>query len=318
MRYVIGGGEVSSVPVDQSDTAIRRLGLSRSVVCALGHTIVADPAPVPDTLPPMAKSRLDSLLAERGLFESRTRAAAAVMAGKVRLGGADGARASKPGQMVAPDVDVAVDPGDDYVSRGGVKLANALDALDLPVAGRRCLDVGASTGGFTDVLLRRGAAAVTALDVGAGELHPRLREDARVTVIERVNARTLEPAALPYRPDLVVADVSFISLRKVLPAVLACTAEAFDCLALVKPQFELGPKRVGKGGVVRAADDRRAALLAVAGWASAAGFAVRGFASSGLPGPAGNRETFIWIAPGGGAGALDDRGLARAVAKVEP
>jgi 23S rRNA (cytidine1920-2'-O)/16S rRNA (cytidine1409-2'-O)-methyltransferase len=265
----------------------------------------------------MTRSRLDVLLAERGLFESRSRAAAAISAGRVRLRGADAAR-PKPGQMVAPDVDVAVDPGDDYVSRGGVKLANALDALDLPVAGRRCLDVGASTGGFTDVLLRRGAAAVTALDVGAGELHPRLREDARVTVIERVNARALDPAALPYRPDLVVADVSFISVRKVLPAVLACAHDDFDCLALVKPQFELGPERVGKGGVVRTADDRREALLAVADWASAAGFAVRGFAASGLPGPAGNRETFVWIAPGGRAGALDDGGLARAVAKVEP
>src|SRR3954464_8402415 len=155
----------------------------------------------------MPKSRLDSLLAERGLFESRSRAAAAVMAGKVHLGG-DGRRAEKPGQMVTADVAVAVDPGDDYVSRGGVKLANALDAFGLDVTGRRCLDVGASTGGFTDCLLQRGAEHVVALDVAYGELHWRLRNDPRVTVVERTNARKVDPASLPYRPDLIVADVS--------------------------------------------------------------------------------------------------------------
>jgi 23S rRNA (cytidine1920-2'-O)/16S rRNA (cytidine1409-2'-O)-methyltransferase len=174
--------------------------------------------------------------------------------------------------------------------------------------------VGASTGGFTDVLLQRGAAAVVALDVGYGELHWRLREDARVTVLERVNARSLECSSLPYRPDLVVADVSFISLRKLLPAVLACADPGgFDCLAMVKPQFELDRARVGKGGVVRSAADRRDALRAVSDWAHEAGYAVRGFASSGLPGPAGNRETFVWIAPSGG---LED--IEAAIAKVEP
>jgi 23S rRNA (cytidine1920-2'-O)/16S rRNA (cytidine1409-2'-O)-methyltransferase len=258
------------------------------------------------------KSRLDVVLAERGLFESRTRAAAAIMAGQVRLGGA-GARADKPGQMVTGDVEVTVDGGPQYVSRGGVKLANALDAFGLPVAGRSGLDVGASTGGFTDVLLQRGAAHVVAVDVGYGELHWRLREDPRVTVMERVNARALECETLPYRPDLVVADVSFISLRKVLPAVLECAAREFDCLAMVKPQFELDRERVGKGGVVREAADRRDALMAVATWARAAGHAVRGFASSGLPGPSGNRETFVWIGSGGG---LED--IARAVEEVEP
>jgi 23S rRNA (cytidine1920-2'-O)/16S rRNA (cytidine1409-2'-O)-methyltransferase len=258
------------------------------------------------------KSRLDVVLAERGLFESRTRAAAAIMAGQVRLGGA-GARAEKPGQMVASDVEVSVDGGLEYVSRGGVKLANALDALGLAVEGRRCLDVGASTGGFTDVLLQRGASHVVAVDVGYGELHWRLREDPRVTVLERVNARSLDCDLLPYRPDLVVADVSFISLRKVLPAVLACTADEFDCLAMVKPQFELDRDRVGKGGVVRDPSDRRAALMEVASWAVDAGFGVRRFAPSGLPGPAGNRETFVWIAAGGG---VED--IARAVEEVEP
>src|SRR3712207_3709753 len=171
----------------------------------------------------VAKVRLDALLAERGLFASRSRAAASVLAGEVRLG-TDGRRAEKPGQLVDSEVAVAVDERPAYVSRGGVKLANALDALGVPVAGRACLDVGASTGGFTDVLLQRGAARVVALDVAYGELSWSLREDPRVTVLERLNARRVAPADLPYAPDLVVADVSFISLTKVLPAVLACAA----------------------------------------------------------------------------------------------
>jgi 23S rRNA (cytidine1920-2'-O)/16S rRNA (cytidine1409-2'-O)-methyltransferase len=268
-----------------------------------------------DTLPRMSKSRLDSLLAERGLFESRSRAAAAVMAGKVRLGG-DGRRAQKPGQMVAFDVPVSVDPGREYVSRGGVKLANGLDAFGIEPAGRRCLDVGASTGGFTDCLLQRGASHVVALDVAYGELDWRLRGDSRVTVIERANARALSHDSLPYRPDLIVVDVSFISLRKVLPAVLAAAAEPFDCLALVKPQFELGRERVGKGGVVRAAEDRREALVEVGSAVEELGRSVLGFASSGLPGPAGNRESFVWVGPAGDPRAV--AGVAEAAAEVEP
>ena len=266
------------------------------------------------TLRRMTKSRLDLLLAERGLFESRSRAAAAIMAGQVRLGGA-GERADKPGQMVAGDVDVSVEPGDEYVSRGGVKLANALDTLGFDVAGSHALDAGASTGGFTDCLLQRGARHVVAVDVGYGELHWRLREDDRVTVLERTNARSLGAGALPYRPDLVVADLSFISLRKALPAVLACAAETFDCLALVKPQFELDRGRVGKGGVVRDAADRREALVSVADAAAGLGYAVYGFASSRLPGPAGNRETFIRIGSPGRPGEIGD--LERAAAEVE-
>ena len=265
-------------------------------------------------IPRVVKSRLDLLLAERGLFESRSRAAAAIMAGQVRLGGG-GARAEKPGQMVAEDVEVTVDRGDEYVSRGGTKLANALDALGIDASGRRALDVGASTGGFTDVLLQRGAEHVVAVDVGYGELHWRLREDPRVTVMERVNARSLECASLPYRPDLVVADVSFISLRKVLPAVLACAGSPFDCLAMVKPQFELDRGRVGKGGVVREAADRREALIAVGRNAEEQGFSIYGLASSGLPGPAGNRETFVWIGSPGRPGALE---VEAAAAEAEP
>ncbi|MEA2340296.1 MAG: rRNA (cytidine1920-2-O)/16S rRNA (cytidine1409-2-O)-methyltransferase [Solirubrobacteraceae bacterium] len=262
----------------------------------------------------MAKVRLDTLLADRGLFESRSRAAASVMAGEVRLGG-DGRRAEKPGQLVAADVEVLVDAAPRFVSRGGTKLANALDALGLDVTGRRALDVGASTGGFTDSLLQRGAGHVVALDVAYGELDWRLRTDPRVTVLERANARALDVAALPYRPDLIVADVSFISLTKVLPAALATAAPAYDALAMVKPQFEVGRARVGKGGVVREPADRRDALAVVARAAQASGAQVAGFAASGLAGPKGNRETFVWLTEPGRPGAVAD--LDAAVAAAE-
>jgi 23S rRNA (cytidine1920-2'-O)/16S rRNA (cytidine1409-2'-O)-methyltransferase len=261
------------------------------------------------------KMRLDALLAERGLFASRSRAAASVLAGEVRLG-ADGRRAEKPGQMVDEDVAVDLDERPQYVSRGGVKLANALDALGLDVAGRRALDVGASTGGFTDVLLQRGAEHVVALDVAYGELAWSLRTDDRVTVLERVNARALTADALPYPPDLVVCDVSFISLTKVLPAVLACAAPRHDALAMVKPQFEVGRARVGKGGVVREPALRREAVLSVARFAVGRGASVLGVAPSGLPGPKGNRETFVWLAEAGRPGALSD--LEAAVRMADP
>ena len=243
----------------------------------------------------MARVRLDSLLAERGLFPSRSRAAAAVMAGQVRLG-PGAARAAKPGQLVDPAVEVGVDAPPPYVSRGGIKLRNALDALGVEVAGRQCLDVGASTGGFTDCLLQAGAQHVIALDVAYGELDWSLREDERVTVMERVNARALDCSTMPYRPNLIVLDVSFISLRKVLPAVLACAAGRFDALAMVKPQFEAGREHVSRGGVVRDPAARQAAVDAVADCARELGYEVRGSAPSGLPGPAGNLETFVWIA----------------------
>jgi 23S rRNA (cytidine1920-2'-O)/16S rRNA (cytidine1409-2'-O)-methyltransferase len=262
----------------------------------------------------MPKRRLDTLLAERGLFETRTRAAAAVMAGDVRVGDRP---ARKPGELVAADAPLEVAERPQFVSRGGVKLANALDALGVDPAGRRALDVGASTGGFTDCLLQRGAESVIALDVAYGELHWSLRNDERVTVIERRNARSLEAAELPWAPDLIVADLSFISLSKVLPAVLAVAAPRFDCLALVKPQFEVGRERVGSGGVVRDPDERRAALVAVGEFARAQlGVAVLGYASSGLPGPAGNRESFVWLAEAGREGAVED--LEAAARKAEP
>jgi 23S rRNA (cytidine1920-2'-O)/16S rRNA (cytidine1409-2'-O)-methyltransferase len=257
------------------------------------------------------KSRIDAVLAERGLFPSRSAAAGAVRAGEVRVG-EDGPIALRPSQLVEPEATLVVDPGPRYVSRGGVKLENALAALGIEVEGRECLDVGASTGGFTDCLLQAGAARVAALDVAYGQLDLRLREDPRVVVIERANARALEPVDLPFAPSLITVDVSFISLTKILPALPACLAEAGEILAMVKPQFELGRERVGRG-VVRDAADRREAILLVARAAAGLGLTVRGFASSGLPGPKGNRETFVWC--GGEGPAVAD--LEAAVLEVE-
>ena len=264
----------------------------------------------------MAKRRLDSLLAERGLFSSRSRAAASVMAGEVRVG-PGGRCAAKPGELVDSEEQLSVEQGHAYVSRGGIKLANALAACGLRAAGRRALDVGASTGGFTDCLLQHGAREVIVVDVGYGTLAWKLRRDPRVHVMERTNARSLTPRMLPYRPDLAVVDVSFIALAKVLEPVLACLDERYDMLALVKPQFEVGHERVGKGGVVRGAADRRAALVGVGQAALELGAAVRGYYPSGLPGPKGNRETFIWLAHG--VPASDGmRGLLEMAREVEP
>jgi 23S rRNA (cytidine1920-2'-O)/16S rRNA (cytidine1409-2'-O)-methyltransferase len=214
--------------------------------------------------------------------------------------------------MVEPDANLIVDEGPRYVSRGGTKLENALDALGVDVAERDCLDVGASTGGFTDCLLQRGAARVIAADVAYGQLDVRMRQDPRVHVLERLNAREKRPADLPFVPSLATVDVSFISLTKVLPAVVRCLEPGGEVLAMVKPQFELGRERVGRG-VVRDAADRREAILAVATAARELGLPIRGFASSGLPGPKGNRETFVWC--GGGGPAVDD--LEAAIAAVE-
>ena len=226
------------------------------------------------------------------MFPSRSAAAGAVRAGEVRVG-QDGPVALRPSQLVEADANLIVDEGPRYVSRGGTKLENALEALEIDVAGRDCLDVGASTGGFTDCLLQRGAARVAAADVAYGQIDVRLREDPRVHVIERLNARELRPADLPFAPSLATVDVSFISLAKVLPAVARCLESGGELLAMVKPQFELGKERVGRG-VVRDPADRREAILLVAGAAHDLGLHVRGFASSGLPGPKGNRETFVW------------------------
>jgi 23S rRNA (cytidine1920-2'-O)/16S rRNA (cytidine1409-2'-O)-methyltransferase len=236
------------------------------------------------------------------MFPSRSAAAGAVRAGEVRIG-QDGPVALRPSQLVEPDADLIVDAGPRYVSRGGVKLENALEALGIDVDDRDCLDVGASTGGFTDCLLQRGAARVIAADVAYGQLDARLREDPRVYVIERLNARAMEPADLPFAPSLATVDVSFISLTKVLPAVARCLAPGGEVLAMVKPQFELGKERVGRG-VVRKAADRCEAIVKVAEAARELGLPVHGFASSGLPGPKGNRETFVWC--GGEGPEVDD------------
>ncbi|MFZ1997139.1 MAG: TlyA family RNA methyltransferase [Solirubrobacteraceae bacterium] len=262
----------------------------------------------------MKRVRLDSLLSERGVFPSRTRAAASVLAGEVLLL-PERRRAEKPGQLVAEDVQLELAGAPAFVSRGGIKLANALDAFGIDVGGRHALDVGASTGGFTDCLLKRGAAHVVALDVAYGQLDWALRTDERVTVIERFNARAIDREALPYAPELIVIDVSFISVAKVLPAVIGVAAERFDCLAMIKPQFEVGRAGVGKGGVVRDPELRRGALVAVGRAAQQLGAAVLGFASSGLPGPKGNRETFAWLAEAGRDGVADLEGAAR---EVEP
>jgi 23S rRNA (cytidine1920-2'-O)/16S rRNA (cytidine1409-2'-O)-methyltransferase len=232
------------------------------------------------------KKRLDVLLVERGLAESRTQAQALVLAGRVR--GYD-----KPGTQVDDAAEVEVERPPPYVSRGGEKLARALDAFGLDPTGRDCLDVGASTGGFTDVLLQRGAARVIALDVGYGQLHDRLRRDSRVTVLERTNARELRE--LPFAPDLVVGDVSFISLKLALPPALALAQAGWEAVVLVKPQFEAGRGEVGRGGVVRDPVVRRRVLREIAVAAVGWGGETVGVVDSGLPGPKGNREVFLHL-----------------------
>jgi 23S rRNA (cytidine1920-2'-O)/16S rRNA (cytidine1409-2'-O)-methyltransferase len=232
------------------------------------------------------KKRVDVLLVERGLAESRTQAQALVMAGLVP--GYD-----KPGTQVDETVELVVKGKQPYVSRGGDKLANGLDRLGVDPAGLDCVDVGSSTGGFTDVLLQRGANRVIALDVGTHQLHERLRADERVTVLEQTNARDL--AELPFAPRLIVCDVSFISVRIVLPPVIRLAAPGWQAVVLVKPQFEAGRADVGKGGVVRDPSTRARVVREVADAALGWGASVIGVVDSGLPGPKGNRELFLQL-----------------------
>ena len=232
------------------------------------------------------KKRLDVVLVERGLAESRAQAQALVLAGRVP-------GYNKPGTQVDDATELEVEQPPPYVSRGGEKLAHALDALGIDPSGRDCLDVGASTGGFTDVLLQRGASRVVALDVGYGQLHDRLRRDARVIVLERTTARELHQ--LPFAPQLVVADVSFISLKLVLPPAFALAAPEWQAVVLVKPQFEAGRSEVGKGGVVRDLDVRRRVVQDIAVSALDWGAEAVGVVDSGLPGPKGNREVFLHL-----------------------
>ena len=237
-----------------------------------------------------SRPRLDQLLVERGLAPSPERARALVMAREVRV---DGAVATRPADAVAPDAALEVRRGSPYVGRGGEKLAHALDRSGLDVRGLRCLDAGASTGGFTDCLLQRGAASVVAVDVGYGQLAQRLRDDPRVEVRERTNARDLRP--LDPLADLATVDVSFISLSAVLPAVLRSLLPGGDVLALVKPQFEAAREQVERGGVVRDPLVHAQAVGRVATWALDRGLRVRGVVRSPLLGPAGNREFFLWL-----------------------
>jgi 23S rRNA (cytidine1920-2'-O)/16S rRNA (cytidine1409-2'-O)-methyltransferase len=232
------------------------------------------------------KKRLDVLLVERGLAESRAQAQALVLAGRVP-------GYEKAGQQVDESAELTVNQPPRFVSRGGEKLAHALDALDVDPRGRDALDVGASTGGFTDVLLQRGTARVVALDVGYGQLHPRLRGDPRVTVLERVNVRELRE--LPFAPELVVCDVSFVSIRKALPPALALAAPAWEAVVLVKPQFEAA-RGEAKRGVVRDREVWRRVLREVAEEAPTWGAQTLGVVDSGLPGPKGNREFFLHLA----------------------
>jgi len=244
---------------------------------------------------PIRRQRADLLLVERGLAASRTQAQALVMAGAVVAGES---RVEKPGQLLAPDVPLRIKEGaapQRYVSRGALKLEKALDALPVDPAGLVCADLGASTGGFTDLLLQRGAERVHAVDVGYGQLHPKLRGDPRVVVHERVNARLLEAGGLGEDLDLVVGDLSFISLRLVLPAVKALLRPGGRAILLVKPQFEVGKGEVGKGGVVREDGKRLAALRGVEAAARELGFEVLGHAESPIAGPAGNREWLLGL-----------------------
>jgi 23S rRNA (cytidine1920-2'-O)/16S rRNA (cytidine1409-2'-O)-methyltransferase len=265
---------------------------------------------------PPRRARLDAELVRRGLARSRDHASQLIAQGRVRV---SGALATKPATAVTTDAAIVITTDDpdqpDYASRGGHKLAGALAVFEpagLVVAGRRCLDAGASTGGFTDVLLRHGAAQVVAVDVGYGQLAWPLRQDPRVDVHDRTNVRNLEPADIGGEVDLVVGDLSFISLRLVLGALVGVTREEGDLALMVKPQFEVGKDRIGKGGVVRDPALRTEAVLAVAAAGQALGWGARAVTTSPLPGPSGNVEFFLWLRRG-----ADEVGAAEIADEVE-
>ena len=286
--------------------------------CSASWTPVPAPAaPLPgaDRLafnPMSRRLRLDAELVRRGLARSRDQAAELIASGRVAVGGQT---AAKPASQVSVDAAITVQQVTEehgYVSRGAHKLAGALTAFGgLTVAGKRCLDAGASTGGFTDVLLRAGAAEVVAVDVGYGQLAWSLRTDPRVTVLDRVNVRTLQPEQVAPPPGLVVADLSFISLTLVLPALVRCAAQDADYLLMVKPQFEVGKDLVG-GGVVRDPQLRAAAVAKIAAAAAEHGLGTAGITASPLPGPSGNVEYFLWLRRG--APPLDEAALSAAIA----
>lgn len=241
------------------------------------------------------RERLDLVLVERGLAPTRAKAQAYVLAGLVTT---DGRRLDKPGILVERDAPLTVAAGRRFVGRGAAKLGPALARFGIDVRERDALDVGASTGGFTQILLEAGARSVIALDVGRGQLDWSLRNDPRVTVLEGINARRLRPGDLPSTPSLAVIDVSFIALAQVLPAVCLCLTSEPDVVALVKPQFEVGRGRVGKGGIVRDPAAWEEVLSQLLAWSGDAGLGPQGVARSELPGAEGNVEFFLWLRPG--------------------
>jgi 23S rRNA (cytidine1920-2'-O)/16S rRNA (cytidine1409-2'-O)-methyltransferase len=257
-----------------------------------------------------ARKRIDQLLVERGLVESREKAARLIMAGEVLV---DGRRVDKAGALVASDAEIDVQSRMPYVSRGGEKLAYALDHFKVDVRGKTCADVGASTGGFTDCLLQRGAAKVYAIDVGTGQLDPKLRRDPRVVVMEQINARVLDPRLLGESPDVVTVDVSFISLEKVLPNVFGVMAGGGQVVALVKPQFEVGKGHVGKGGVVRDPAQQQAVVGRLARFSVLRGWHVLAVTASPLKGAKGNREFFLHLSSQGRTASNLEGQIARSV-----
>lgn len=260
----------------------------------------------------MSRRRLDAELVRRKLARSREHAGQLIAEGRVKVSGQAATKAATQVEASAPIVVEQVDDGPDYVSRGGHKLAGALEAFEgLEVKGRRCLDAGASTGGFTDVLLRQGAEHVVAVDVGYGQIAWSLRTDERVTVVERLNIRDMTPEHVGEPPSLVVGDLSFISLTKVLAPIKACVTPDADYAMMVKPQFEVGKDRVGAGGVVRDPGLRAEAVRQVADHARTLGLGVKGVAASPLPGPSGNVEYFLWLQAA--APALTEAALIQAI-----
>jgi 23S rRNA (cytidine1920-2'-O)/16S rRNA (cytidine1409-2'-O)-methyltransferase len=257
-----------------------------------------------------SRLRIDRLLVDRGLVESRERAMRLILAGEVLV---DGERVDKVAALVTPESEIEVRGRSPFVSRGGEKLAHALEEFGIDVTGRVCLDVGASTGGFTDCLLQRGAARVYAVDVGTNQLDARLRRDPRVVVMEQMNARTLDPRLFEERPSLAVADVSFISLEKVLPAIFGALSTRAEVVTLIKPQFEVGRQHVGKGGVVRDPALHRAVVARVARFSVLRGWHVQGVTASPLRGPKGNREFFLHLSAHGRTAADVETMISRAV-----
>jgi 23S rRNA (cytidine1920-2'-O)/16S rRNA (cytidine1409-2'-O)-methyltransferase len=243
-----------------------------------------------------ARARLDRLLVDKALVESREKAVRLILAGEVLV---DGQRVDKAGALVPTDADIELRGRSPYVSRGGEKLAHALQHFAVTIKGRVCIDIGASTGGFTDCLLQKGAARVFAVDVGTGQLDAKLRKDPRVVAMEQTNARALDPRVFDEQPTLAVIDVSFISLEKVLPAVFGVLAPRSEIIALVKPQFEAGREHVGKGGVVRDPAQHRTVVQRLARYAVLRGWHVLGVTASPLRGPKGNREFFLHVSAQG-------------------